>query len=67
MIAGIPIINFGCFVLCLISFIVINIAALPPTAESNRSVFSGTRQPPRFEESLSCMQTAAETTLIKIR
>ena len=40
IISGIPIINFACFVLCLIINIVISIATEPPRAESKRSVRS---------------------------
>ncbi len=61
IIAGIPIMNFGFFVLCLISSITVSIAALPPSAERRRSVFSGTRRRPFILElCLSAMHTTAD-------
>lgn len=40
---GMPTMNFGCLVLCLIMSIVTSIATEPPRAEMKISVFSGTR------------------------
>ena len=65
MISGIPTINLGCFVLCLMTCIVMNIATEPPIAERSNRVLSFTRHAPVFALALSA--TVTIIAIIEIR
>ena len=67
IITGIPIINFLCKVLCLISFIVIYIATEPPKTDNHKSIASLVRQSPFFAANLSYTQNKTAKAFIKIR
>ena len=68
IISGMPIINFACFVLCLIESIVTNIQSEPPKADISSNVASGTRLTPGFfEMTLSYTVTTSATTEMRAK